>query len=235
MWIRVTCPNGHRLKVETRILGRSNRCPKCGARISLWFEIQCPQGHKLKVRSRDAGRTGRCPVCHVEVQVPDIVEMIAAQSLLEEAEPASPEETPTHGAASGPAEATRRQPENVAAGGPPQGSSPGPAAAAQQPADDANDPPPVHQEVGPRRRAGTDSSLGSQASGSRTTGSRGCPSCRAQIAVSYRTCPYCRKYIGDYSVVGEAASPSGVRRCGNCGVLGMPGQSACGNCGFPLM
>jgi uncharacterized protein (UPF0212 family) len=222
------------LKVETRVLGRRNRCPKCGAKISLWFEIQCPQGHKLKVRSRDAGRKGRCPACQVEVQVPDIVEMIAAQSLLEDEQPEAPAPaTPGSVSPSQPSEPLHRP---AAASGGSTAPHAGDEVAAPPPHDvgQTDELPPVHQEIAPRRRAGTDSSLGLQSSDAKA-GMRRCPSCRAQISVSYRTCPHCRKYIGDYSVVGETDVRGGVRRCGNCGVLGLPGQSVCGNCGFPLM
>ncbi len=92
MWIRVTCPNGHRLKIETKVIGRDNRCPKCDAAISLWIQVVCPNGHELKVRHKHAGKVGRCPFCKAEVKVPDLIESIAMEIL----RTAAPEPPPVH-------------------------------------------------------------------------------------------------------------------------------------------
>jgi hypothetical protein len=81
MWVRVTCPNGHRLKIETRFLGRRNRCPRCQANVYLWIQVVCPNGHSLKVQSKFAGKIGTCPECKARVQVPDMTEVIAMDTL----------------------------------------------------------------------------------------------------------------------------------------------------------
>lgn len=81
MWVRVTCPNGHRLKIQSQFLGRSNRCPKCNAHVYLWIQVVCPQGHSLKVKSLHAGKQGRCPMCKDSVRVPDIMEAVALDTL----------------------------------------------------------------------------------------------------------------------------------------------------------
>ncbi len=83
MWVRVTCPNGHRLKIDTKFLGRSNRCPKCAAHVYLWIEVTCSRGHSLKVKSLHAGKRGRCPVCGDWVQVPDITEALALDTIVD--------------------------------------------------------------------------------------------------------------------------------------------------------
>lgn len=91
MWVRVTCPNGHRLKIDTKFLGRSNRCPKCAAHVYLWIEVTCSHGHSLKVRSLHAGKRGRCPVCGDWVHVPDITEALALDTIIgHDANPAAP-------------------------------------------------------------------------------------------------------------------------------------------------
>lgn len=81
MWVRVTCPNGHSLRIETKYIGRNNRCPKCGAAVALWIQVLCPNGHSLKVKSKFAGRSGHCPECNEPVRVPDITEVIAMDTL----------------------------------------------------------------------------------------------------------------------------------------------------------
>ncbi len=92
MWVRVTCPNGHRLKIETKVIGRDNRCPKCDAAISLWIQVVCPNGHELKVRHKHAGKVGKCPFCKEKVQVPDLIESIAMEIL----RTAAPDPPPVH-------------------------------------------------------------------------------------------------------------------------------------------
>ncbi len=81
MWVRLTCPNGHRLKILSKFLGRSNRCPKCDAHVYLWIQVSCSQGHSLKVKSLHAGKQGRCPICKEAVHVPDIMEAVALDTL----------------------------------------------------------------------------------------------------------------------------------------------------------
>ena len=81
MWVRVTCPNGHRLKIESKHLGRQNKCPVCGAAVSMWIQVVCPKGHSLKVQSKYVGKAGRCPECKSLVRVPDLTEMIAMDTL----------------------------------------------------------------------------------------------------------------------------------------------------------
>jgi ribosomal protein L32 len=81
MWVRVTCPNGHRVKIETRYLGRENRCPRCQAHVYLWIQVVCPNGHTLRVQSKYAGRVGTCPECKQTVMVPDLTEVIAMETL----------------------------------------------------------------------------------------------------------------------------------------------------------
>jgi hypothetical protein len=81
MWVRVTCPNGHRVKIETKYLGRENRCPRCQSHVYLWIRVTCPNGHVLRVQSKFAGRVGTCPDCKGEVMVPDLTEIIAMETL----------------------------------------------------------------------------------------------------------------------------------------------------------
>jgi predicted RNA-binding Zn-ribbon protein involved in translation (DUF1610 family) len=81
MWVRVTCPNGHRVKIETRYLGRENRCPRCQAHVFLWIQVVCPNGHTLRVQSKYAGKRGTCPECKQAVMVPDLTEIIAMDTL----------------------------------------------------------------------------------------------------------------------------------------------------------
>ena len=81
MWVRVTCPNGQRLKIQTKFLGRSNRCPKCNAHVYLWIQVCCSEGHSLKVKSLHAGKQGRCPICKKSVHVPDIMEALALDTI----------------------------------------------------------------------------------------------------------------------------------------------------------
>lgn len=81
MWVRVTCPNGHRVKIETKYLGRENRCPRCQARVYLWIHVVCSNGHTLRVQSKHAGKTGTCPECKDPVVVPDLTEVIAMETL----------------------------------------------------------------------------------------------------------------------------------------------------------
>lgn len=81
MWVRVTCPNGHRVKIETRYLGRENRCPRCQAHVYLWIQVVCPNGHTLRVQSKHAGKVGTCPECKQTVMVPDLTEVIAMETL----------------------------------------------------------------------------------------------------------------------------------------------------------
>ena len=81
MWVRVTCPNGHRVKIETKYLGRNNRCPRCQAHVFLWIQVTCANGHTLRVQSKYAGRQGTCPECKELVTVPDLTEVIAMETL----------------------------------------------------------------------------------------------------------------------------------------------------------
>jgi hypothetical protein len=81
MWVRVTCPNGHRVKIETKYLGRENRCPRCQSHVYLWIQVTCPNGHVLRVQSKYAGKVGTCPDCKQPVTVPDLTEIIAMETL----------------------------------------------------------------------------------------------------------------------------------------------------------
>lgn len=81
MWVRVTCPNGHVLRIESKFIGRSNKCPKCKASIALWIKVTCPNGHTLKVKSKFCGKVGHCPECKAQVEVPDLIELLAMESL----------------------------------------------------------------------------------------------------------------------------------------------------------
>ena len=81
MWVRVTCPNGHRVKIETKYLGRENRCPRCQSHVYLWIQVTCPNGHVLRVQSKFAGKKGTCPDCKQQVTVPDLTEIIAMETL----------------------------------------------------------------------------------------------------------------------------------------------------------
>jgi ribosomal protein L40E len=94
MWVRVTCPNGHKVRIETKYLGRNNRCPKCEAHVYLWVQVLCPQGHMLKVQSKHAGKTGTCPICKSSVDVPDLTEAIALDTLAGATGPASVHDEP---------------------------------------------------------------------------------------------------------------------------------------------
>ncbi len=96
MWLRVTCPNGHSLKIDTRYIGRKNRCPKCQAHIAMWLEVVCAGcGQSLKVKSKHAGKTGKCPNCQSLVQVPDISETVAMDILSDSASPAEQKPKPS--------------------------------------------------------------------------------------------------------------------------------------------
>ncbi len=81
MWVRVTCPNGHVLRIESKFIGRSNQCPKCKASIAVWIKVTCPNGHALKVKSKFCGKQGVCPECKAAVEVPDLIELLAMESL----------------------------------------------------------------------------------------------------------------------------------------------------------
>ncbi len=87
MWVRVTCPNGHRLKIATKHLGRQNKCPVCDSMVSMWIQVVCPNGHSLKVQSKYAGKHGTCPECKLPVRVPDMTELIAMDTLKDEEGP----------------------------------------------------------------------------------------------------------------------------------------------------
>jgi hypothetical protein len=113
MWVRVTCPNGHRVKIETKYLGRENRCPRCQSHVYLWIRVTCPNGHVLRVQSKYAGRMGTCPDCKEQVMVPDLTEIIAMETLGDSVLSSGDEKNPTpvavggssNGKPSGPSEA----------------------------------------------------------------------------------------------------------------------------------
>jgi hypothetical protein len=95
MWVRVTCPNGHRVKIETKYLGRENRCPRCQSHVYLWIRVTCPNGHVLRVQSKYAGRMGSCPDCKERVMVPDLTEIIAMETLGDSVLSSGDEKNPT--------------------------------------------------------------------------------------------------------------------------------------------
>jgi len=98
MWVRVTCPNGHRVKIETRYLGRENRCPRCQSHVYLWIQVTCANGHVLRVQSKFAGKVGTCPECKSQVMVPDLTEIIAMETLGDSVLSGGDEKKPTEAA-----------------------------------------------------------------------------------------------------------------------------------------
>ncbi len=88
MWERLTCRNGHKLKIDRKTADQVTICPKCQARVYLWIRIVCPNGHAIKVKTKHAGKMGTCPDCKSKVVVPDLTEALAMDIL--ETEDAGP-------------------------------------------------------------------------------------------------------------------------------------------------
>jgi len=114
MWVRVTCPNGHRVKIETKYLGRENRCPRCQSHVYLWIRVTCPNGHVLRVQSKHAGKTGTCPDCKQQVIVPDLTEIIAMETLGDSVLSSGDEKNPASVAVGPASSAAAADPESAA-------------------------------------------------------------------------------------------------------------------------
>ncbi len=195
MWVRVTCPNGHRVKIETKYLGRENRCPRCQSHVYLWIRVTCPNGHVLRVQSKFAGRVGTCPDCKGQVMVPDLTEIIAMETLGDSVLSSGDEKNPTQ----------------VALGG-------------AAPSDDG--------AAGASAAVAIDDSIVAKTP---KEPMRDCPACKARFPKAYRTCPQCKKFVGDAEVTQGKSSPSGrSTKCRQCGVTSFPGDEFCSSCGSPL-
>ena len=91
MVVRFTCPKGHGISANDSMVGKSGKCPQCGAtfvvptsspsgNMNEIIVFLCPNGHKLNGPKSMQGKPGKCPHCGSRFQVPvyDEEELAAA-------------------------------------------------------------------------------------------------------------------------------------------------------------